>query len=79
MIDKATDRVKESTEVIPEKVNLPFMYSTRNSITIACPRQDPLSTIPDENRGLVRKVRNAIVNFCKHGRFGDPFWSRYYD
>ncbi len=64
---------------VGEKIDYAAMYRPGNAPTIACTAEDPLSVFPDPNRGLMREIADALIYFRKHGRFGDPFWSRYYD
>jgi len=40
-------------------------------VCLCCPRQDPYGGLPDPNRGLVRKIRDALVNLVRHGRLDD--------
>jgi hypothetical protein len=60
----------------PEKINHAAMYRPGN-VTIACStQQDPESGVHDPDRGLVRKVTDAVFNFVGYHRAGEPFRSR---
>ncbi len=49
-------------ELVAKQVDRPVVHGPSNSIIIACPRQDPLGTLPNEHPGLVGKLANAIFN-----------------
>jgi len=72
-LDDGTTRGEKS---FPEKVNHAAMYRPGN-VTIACnTRQDPESGVHDPDRGLVRKVTDAILSFVGYHRAGEQFRSR---
>jgi hypothetical protein len=70
------DSTTGSAKSFPEKVNHAARYRPGN-VTIACStRQDPESGVHDPDRGLVRKVTDAVSSFVGYHRAGAPFRSR---
>lgn len=78
-MEKSLLHLPDSSQLVTEKVNFPFVHGPSNTITIACTRQDPLGTVPDENRGLVRKAADAFLNLIRYGRFDNSLTSRQWD
>ena len=63
--------VQQASQVVQEQVDGVVMNRAGNLVCLCCTRQDPYGGMPDPNRGLVRKLTDALVNFVRHGRFDD--------
>lgn len=75
-MEKSSLDITAAGELVPEKVDHSAMYRPGN-VTIACStRQDPESGVHDPDRGLVRKVTDAVFNFVGYRRAAEPFRSR---
>ena len=71
--DDGTTVVMKAT---PEKVDHAAMYRPGN-VTIACSiRQNADSGVHDPDRGLMRKLADAVFNFVGYRREGEQFRSR---
>ena len=67
------------SKLVSEQVGRPIVNHTGH-VVIACDtRQLSESGIPDPNRGLLRKVSDALFHFIGHHRVGEPFRNRLRD
>lgn len=63
----------------PEQANHALMHNPGNSITIVCTRWHPIRSIPDPNRGLMRKLTDALLKFVGRDPYLDPFTRKRWD
>lgn len=75
-INKVKPNCDQFSRSVKEAVNLPAMYSTRNTISFGCPRQDPLGGRPFYYSGFVGELTNAIVNLVKSRSLRHPLDNR---
>ncbi len=70
-MEQGTLNVQSASPLVHEQVDGVAMNRAGNLFCLCCARQDPYGGLPDPNRGLVRKLTDALVNFVRHGRFDD--------
>jgi hypothetical protein len=63
--------VQPASQIAHEQVEGFFMNRAGRFVCLSCIRQDPYGGLPDPNRGLVRKLIDALSNFVRYGRFDD--------
>jgi hypothetical protein len=55
------------------------MHNLGNSITIVCTKSRPIRSIPDPNRGLMRKLTDALLKLVGRDPYLDPFMRKQWD
>ncbi len=71
--------VSPAVELIKEQVTFPAVYNAGNAITCGCSRNRPLSAVPNQHRGLMGKLADAVFHFISGRRRGDTFLDRLRD
>ena len=74
-MEQGTLNVQPASQVAHEQVEGFFMNRAGRFVCLCCIGQDPYGGLPDPNRGLLRKLTDALSNFARHGRFDDGSWA----
>jgi hypothetical protein len=70
MEQRGTD-TGQRLKLVPEQVDFPLVNSAGHA-KILCPREHLFRRIPDPNRGLMRKLVDAVLNFLGYDVYAHP-------
>ncbi|GAB3359172.1 MULTISPECIES: hypothetical protein [Giesbergeria] len=62
---KSLDHLSPVRDLAKEEMHPTTMHSTRDSVVIACSRQDPYGAISNDNRSLMSKLGQKFINYLR--------------
>ncbi len=71
--------VSPAVELIKEQVAFPAVHDAGNAIACGCSRSHPLRAGPNQHRGLMGKLADAVFYLISGRRRGDTFLDRLRD